>query len=59
MAERSTKAFRSGDALFAFNADLTIVSWNRAAEALTGVLPKQRSDAVAGTCSAATTGVAT
>ena len=37
MAERPTKTFRSGDALFAFDADLTIVSWNRAAEALTGV----------------------
>src|SRR4029450_8636853 len=37
MVERSVKAFRSGDALFAFDADLTIVSWNRAAEALTGV----------------------
>jgi DNA-binding CsgD family transcriptional regulator len=29
--------FGSGDALFAFDADLTIVSWNRAAEELTGV----------------------
>jgi DNA-binding CsgD family transcriptional regulator len=28
---------RSGDALFTFDADLTIVSWNEAAEALTGV----------------------
>jgi PAS domain S-box-containing protein len=28
---------RSGDALFAFDADLRIVSWNRAAEELTGV----------------------
>ena len=37
MAERTTKTFRSGDALFAFDADLTIVSWNRATEALTGV----------------------
>ena len=37
MAERPAKTFRSGDALFAFDADLTIVSWNRAAEALTGV----------------------
>jgi DNA-binding CsgD family transcriptional regulator len=37
MAERSSKTFRSGDALFAFDADLTIVAWNRAAEALTGV----------------------
>ena len=37
MAERSETAFRSGDALFAFDSDLTIVSWNRAAEELTGV----------------------
>ncbi len=37
MVERSAKAFRSGDALFAFDADLTVVSWNRAAEELTGV----------------------
>jgi PAS domain S-box-containing protein len=36
MEERSAK-FRSGDALFAFDADLTIVSWNRAAEELIGV----------------------
>jgi PAS domain S-box-containing protein len=32
-----TTEFRSGDALFAFNRDLTIVSWNRAAEELTGI----------------------
>jgi DNA-binding CsgD family transcriptional regulator len=37
MTERPTNAFRSGDALFTFDADLTVVSWNRAAEALTGV----------------------
>ena len=37
MAERPSQTFRSADALFAFDADLTIVSWNRAAEALTGV----------------------
>lgn len=37
MVERSAKAFRSGDALCAFDADLTVVSWNRAAEELTGV----------------------
>jgi PAS domain S-box-containing protein len=35
MPERAR--FSSGDALFAFDADLTIVSWNRAAEELTGV----------------------
>jgi PAS domain S-box-containing protein len=29
--------FRSGDALVAFDADLRVVSWNRAAEELTGV----------------------
>lgn len=29
--------FRSGDALFTFDCDLTIVSWNRAAEDLTGI----------------------
>jgi DNA-binding CsgD family transcriptional regulator len=37
MAERSAETLRCGDALFAFDADLRIVSWNRAAEALTGV----------------------
>ena len=37
MAERPAKTFRSGDALFGFDAGLTIVSWNRAAEELTGV----------------------
>jgi PAS domain S-box-containing protein len=37
MAQRPTKTVRSGDALFAFDPDLTIVSWNRAAEELTGV----------------------
>ena len=37
MVERSAKAFRSGDALIAFDADLTVVSWNRAAQELTGV----------------------
>lgn len=37
MAERPTKTFRSGDALVAFDADLTVVAWNRAAEALTGI----------------------
>jgi PAS domain S-box-containing protein len=38
MSARPVHAFRSGDAVFAFDADLTIVSWNRAAEELTGVL---------------------
>jgi PAS domain S-box-containing protein len=37
MVERSANAFRSGDALVAFDVDLTVVSWNRAAEELTGV----------------------
>ena len=39
VAERSAPApsFRSGDALFAFDPELTIVSWNQAAEQLTGV----------------------
>jgi DNA-binding CsgD family transcriptional regulator len=37
MAERSARALRSGDALVAFDADMTVVSWNRAAEELTGV----------------------
>jgi PAS domain S-box-containing protein len=38
---------RSGDALFAFNAGLTIVSWNQAAEELTGV---SREEAVGRRC---------
>ena len=37
MVERPARTFRSGDALFAFDADLTVVSWNPAAEDLTGV----------------------
>ena len=37
MVERPAQAFRSGDALVAFDEDLTIVSWNQAAEDLTGV----------------------
>jgi PAS domain S-box-containing protein len=37
MTERSERAFRSGDALFTFDPELTIVSWNPAAEELTGV----------------------
>jgi len=40
MARRPTKTLRSGDALFAFDPDLTIVAWNRAAEELTGVPAK-------------------
>jgi PAS domain S-box-containing protein len=37
MAEQSLANFRSGDAFFVFDSDLTIVSWNRAAEELTGI----------------------
>jgi PAS domain S-box-containing protein len=37
MSSRPATTLASGDALFAFNAELTIVSWNRAAEELTGV----------------------
>jgi DNA-binding CsgD family transcriptional regulator len=37
MAGQPAADFRSGDALFAFDSDLAIVSWNRAAEELTGV----------------------
>jgi PAS domain S-box-containing protein len=37
MAERPSERFLSGDALFVFDADLTIVSWKPAAEELTGV----------------------
>ena len=36
MGEQST-TFRSGDALFAFDADLTVIAWNQAAEELTGI----------------------
>lgn len=35
--ESGGEEFRSGDALFAFGADLRILSWNRAAEDLTGI----------------------
>lgn len=31
------ETYRSGDALFAFDADLTMIAWNRAAERLTGI----------------------
>lgn len=37
MAGRPAATFRSGDALFAFDSDLLIVSWNRGAEELTGL----------------------
>jgi len=37
MAAGPAAAFRSGDALFAFDPELTLLSWNRAAEELTGV----------------------
>jgi PAS domain S-box-containing protein len=37
MTERSESAYRSGDALFTFDSELTIASWNSAAEELTGV----------------------
>lgn len=41
MSEQPAATYRSGDALFAFDADLTVVSWNRAAEELTGVSADQ------------------
>lgn len=41
MAEQAAATYRSGDALFVFDADLTVVSWNRAAEELTGVSADQ------------------
>lgn len=37
MAGQPAAGLRSGDALFAFGADLNIVSWNEAAEKLTGL----------------------
>jgi len=37
LTEQSETSFRSGDPLFTFTSDLTIVSWNPAAEELTGV----------------------
>ena len=39
--------FRSGDALFAFDGEMTILSWNRAAEELTGI---PQNDAVGKPC---------
>jgi PAS domain S-box-containing protein len=39
--------FRSGDALFAFDGNMTILSWNRAAEELTGI---PETDAVGKPC---------
>ena len=41
MLERPAETLHSGDALFAFTADLTLVSWNRAAEELTGVCAEE------------------
>jgi len=41
MAGQPAPSVRSGDALFAFDSDLTVVSWNRAAEDLTGVSAEQ------------------
>lgn len=35
--DRPSTKFRSGDALLAFDSDLIVVAWNRAAEELTGV----------------------
>jgi DNA-binding CsgD family transcriptional regulator len=37
MLRAMTTEFRSGDALFSFDCDLTIRSWNEAAEELTGI----------------------
>jgi PAS domain S-box-containing protein len=42
-----TTEIRSGDALFTFDCDLTILSWNRAAEELTGIA---QADAVGRPC---------
>lgn len=47
MAGRPAAKFRSGDAFLVFDSDLTIVSWNRAAEELTGV---SADDAVGRSC---------
>lgn len=37
MAVNGSEGFRSGDALFSFDPELRILSWNRAAEELTGI----------------------
>lgn len=41
MADKPAKTFRSGDALVVFDADLTVISWNRAAEELTGITAEE------------------
>jgi PAS domain S-box-containing protein len=47
MAQRSENTLRSGDALFTFDSELRIVSWNAASEELTGV---SRAEAVGRPC---------
>jgi DNA-binding CsgD family transcriptional regulator len=47
MLEQPARTVRSGDALFSFDAGLTILSWNRAMEELTGV---PREEAVGRRC---------
>ena len=37
MSANASEGFRSGDALFTFDPELRILSWNRAAEELTGI----------------------
>ena len=59
MAGRPAANFRSGDAFFVFDSDLTIVSWNRAAEELTGVSADDAVGRFAGKCSVAMMSVAT
>jgi len=41
MAGRPAPSVRSGDALFAFDSDLTVLSWNHGAEELTGISADQ------------------
>jgi PAS domain S-box-containing protein len=41
MLSAMTAEFSSGDALFTFDSDLTVVTWNRAAEELTGISATQ------------------